>query len=188
MSSVSYTPFADPVWLNRGYSPYFTDSHRRLQKQTRKYVDDEISPFCEEWEKQGFVPAEVSSYTPCPVLYPPEAVRSKVVVTNATGPNASRKARLHCRRNLPPRSRVPGRPGSSGRDRSARMGRLPRPGGDRRASTVRISGGGLGAWVRKLDWWPAGGELRERGAEAKVSAGHAERPDEVLPRGHGTGR
>jgi hypothetical protein len=60
MSSVSYTPFADPVWLNRGYSPYYTDSHRRLQKQTRKYVDDEISPFCEEWEKQGFVPAEVS--------------------------------------------------------------------------------------------------------------------------------
>lgn len=181
MSSVSYTPFADPVWLNRGYSPYYTDSHRRLQKQTRKYVDDEISPFCEEWEKQGFVPAEVSRYAHT-------LPRIKVVVTKAIGPNPSREARLHCRRNLPPRSRVPGRPGSSSRDRSARMGRLPRPGGDRRASTVRISGGDLGAWVRKLDWWPAGGELWERGAEAKVSAGHAEGPDEVLPRGHGAGR
>lgn len=61
MASVSTTPFADPLWLNRSFSPYYTDSHRRLQKEAREYVDTYISPFCEEWEKQGAVPQEVSS-------------------------------------------------------------------------------------------------------------------------------
>ncbi|KAJ5892127.1 acyl-CoA dehydrogenase NM domain-like protein [Penicillium subrubescens] len=58
-SSVSTVPFADPLWLNRYYSPYYNDSHRRLQKEVREYVDTYITPFCEEWEKQGFVPPEV---------------------------------------------------------------------------------------------------------------------------------
>lgn len=59
--SVSNVPFADPLWLNRKHSPYYKDSHRKLQKEVRQYVDEQISPFCEEWEKQGFVPPEVSS-------------------------------------------------------------------------------------------------------------------------------
>ena len=63
MASVSTIPFADPLWLNRRFSPYYTDSHRRLQKEVREYVDTYIAPFCEEWEKQGFVPQEV-----CPQL------------------------------------------------------------------------------------------------------------------------
>lgn len=58
-SSVSTVPFADPLWLNRYYSPYYNESHRRLQKEVREYVDTHIAPFCEEWEKQGFVPPEV---------------------------------------------------------------------------------------------------------------------------------
>ncbi|KAJ5280535.1 hypothetical protein N7478_005907 [Penicillium angulare] len=59
MSSVSQTPFADPLWLNRHFSPYYNDSHLRLQKEAREYVDEYITPFCEEWESQGFVPQEV---------------------------------------------------------------------------------------------------------------------------------
>jgi hypothetical protein len=59
MTSFSTTPFADPLWLNRGFSPYYTDSHRRLQKEVREYVDTYIAPFCEEWEKTGVVPQEV---------------------------------------------------------------------------------------------------------------------------------
>ncbi|KAJ5344791.1 hypothetical protein N7452_002795 [Penicillium brevicompactum] len=59
MASVSTTPFADPLWLNRSFSPYYTESHRRLQKEAREYVDTYISPFCEDWEKQGLVPQEV---------------------------------------------------------------------------------------------------------------------------------
>lgn len=59
MASFSTIPFADPLWLNRGYSPYYNDSHRRLQKEVREYVDTYIAPFCEEWEKQGVLPQEV---------------------------------------------------------------------------------------------------------------------------------
>lgn len=63
MTSVSNVPFGDPLWLNRAYSPYYNDSHRRLQKEVRDYVDTHISPFCDDWEKQGSVPAEVGLHT-----------------------------------------------------------------------------------------------------------------------------
>ncbi|KAM0426423.1 hypothetical protein ACHAPT_008470 [Fusarium lateritium] len=51
-------PFADPLWLTRGESPYYGESHRRLQKEVRAYVDEHISPFCDEWERKGAVPQE----------------------------------------------------------------------------------------------------------------------------------
>ncbi|KAF7168501.1 hypothetical protein CNMCM6106_003668 [Aspergillus hiratsukae] len=60
-STASNTPFADPLWLNRTYSPYYTASHRRLQREVREYVDTYIAPFCEEWEQQGWVPIEVQT-------------------------------------------------------------------------------------------------------------------------------
>jgi hypothetical protein len=52
-------PFADPLWLTRGESPYYGESHRRLQKEVRAYVDEHIAPFCDEWERKGAVPQEV---------------------------------------------------------------------------------------------------------------------------------
>ena len=55
----SNTPFADPLWLTRGFLPYYTESHRRLQEDVRKYVDTHVTPFCEEWESKGAVPQEV---------------------------------------------------------------------------------------------------------------------------------
>lgn len=58
-SSVSLAPYADPPWLSRQVSPYYTESHRRLQQETRQYVSENISPFCEEWESNGHVPQEV---------------------------------------------------------------------------------------------------------------------------------
>lgn len=57
--TVSSIPFGDPLWLSRDYSPYYNESHRRLQKETREYVDTHIAPFCDEWEKTGVVPPEV---------------------------------------------------------------------------------------------------------------------------------
>ncbi|KAJ5385963.1 hypothetical protein N7509_008504 [Penicillium cosmopolitanum] len=54
--SVSNTPFADPLWLNRQSSPYYKESHRRLQREVREYVDNSITPFCEDWEKAGSIP------------------------------------------------------------------------------------------------------------------------------------
>lgn len=65
---VSDIPFGDPLWLSRAYSPYYTASHRRLQKEARAYVDTHIAPYCDEWEKQGVVPAEV--IMPSPSLFP----------------------------------------------------------------------------------------------------------------------
>ncbi|KAL4738928.1 acyl-CoA dehydrogenase NM domain-like protein [Aspergillus similis] len=61
--SMNSTPFADPLWLNRPHSasPYYTASHRRLQREVREYVDTHLTPYCEEWEQQGFVPPEVQA-------------------------------------------------------------------------------------------------------------------------------
>jgi alkylation response protein AidB-like acyl-CoA dehydrogenase len=54
----SKTPFADPLWLTRGLSPYYNESHKRLQKEVRDYVDTHITPNCDEWESNGVVPEE----------------------------------------------------------------------------------------------------------------------------------
>lgn len=58
-NSQSLTPYADPPWLSREVSPYYTASHRRLQQEVREYVAQNITPFCEEWEREGSVPPEV---------------------------------------------------------------------------------------------------------------------------------
>ncbi|PNP74302.1 hypothetical protein FNYG_12351 [Fusarium nygamai] len=52
----SNIPFADPVWHKDSSHPYFKDSHRKLQRFSREYVDSEITPNAPEWEAQGFVP------------------------------------------------------------------------------------------------------------------------------------
>lgn len=59
MASSIQAPFADPIWHSRYHSPYYDDSHRRLQQEVRDYVDREIIPFCEQWEREGRVPPEV---------------------------------------------------------------------------------------------------------------------------------
>src|SRR5665213_526897 len=40
-------------------SVYFREEHDALRAQLRRFVDEEIKPHGEEWEKQGFVPREV---------------------------------------------------------------------------------------------------------------------------------
>lgn len=61
MTSMSISPFADPLWYTRGHSPYYNESHIRLRDEVRAYVDQYIAPNCEEWEKNGAVPLEVSA-------------------------------------------------------------------------------------------------------------------------------
>ena len=61
MPPTSVAPYADPPYLSRGVSPYYKDSHLRLQREVRQYVDERIAPFCEEWERNGSVPADVIS-------------------------------------------------------------------------------------------------------------------------------
>ncbi|ORY67542.1 acyl-CoA dehydrogenase [Pseudomassariella vexata] len=55
----STTPFAEPLWYSRPGNPHYTDSHRRLRDEIRRYVDTEIEPFCSEWEAMGSIPAAV---------------------------------------------------------------------------------------------------------------------------------
>ena len=52
-------PFAEPLWHSRGLSPYYTESHRLLQKEVREYVDVKLLPYSEQWEREGAIPAEV---------------------------------------------------------------------------------------------------------------------------------
>lgn len=53
------SPFADPIWYTRGDSPYYDESHVRLSKEVRKYVETFIDPYCSEWEHNGGIPHEV---------------------------------------------------------------------------------------------------------------------------------
>lgn len=51
---LSQVPYAEPVWLTpQFHSPYYTESHRKLQKATRKFVDEVIKPEAQEKEKDG---------------------------------------------------------------------------------------------------------------------------------------
>jgi alkylation response protein AidB-like acyl-CoA dehydrogenase len=51
--------YSDPLYITRGASPYYRESHYRLQRELRAYVDTQFSPFCEEWETKGKIPDEV---------------------------------------------------------------------------------------------------------------------------------
>ncbi|BFZ55814.1 hypothetical protein PYCC9005_002855 [Savitreella phatthalungensis] len=52
-------PFADPLWYTTLDSPHYNDSHRSLVKTIRKYVDEELTPNCADWESEGHVPEAV---------------------------------------------------------------------------------------------------------------------------------
>ena len=54
-------PWAEPAWYNTLSSPYYNDSHRRLRKFVREYIDENVLPYSEEWEEAGVVPKEVCS-------------------------------------------------------------------------------------------------------------------------------
>ncbi|KAF8557449.1 peroxisomal acyl-CoA-dehydrogenase [Imleria badia] len=47
----SQVPFAEPTWLSDGFhSPYYKESHRRLQLAMRKFVDEVVKP--EAWVRE----------------------------------------------------------------------------------------------------------------------------------------
>jgi hypothetical protein len=56
----SFAPFAEPPWYNAINSPHYKDSHRRLRRFIREYVDEHIIPNCEEWEASGQIPREAA--------------------------------------------------------------------------------------------------------------------------------
>lgn len=50
--------YAEPAW-HYSPSPYYTDFHRQFQKKVRAFVDVEILPFINEWEKAEKYPPEL---------------------------------------------------------------------------------------------------------------------------------
>ncbi|GJE96594.1 acyl-CoA dehydrogenase [Phanerochaete sordida] len=55
----SDVPYAEPSWLSEGYySPYFKESHRRLQKAVRELVDELIYPDAQARELDGKRPSQ----------------------------------------------------------------------------------------------------------------------------------
>ncbi|KAH9964363.1 peroxisomal acyl-CoA-dehydrogenase [Lactifluus volemus] len=57
-AAISKVPFAEPTWLAEGYhSPYYKESHRRLQKAFRGFVDDVIYPDAQAREEDGKRPS-----------------------------------------------------------------------------------------------------------------------------------
>jgi acyl-CoA dehydrogenase len=52
-------PFADPPWQTGAPSPYYTDSHRRLQKACREFISEHLTKHALEWETAEEVPSHV---------------------------------------------------------------------------------------------------------------------------------
>lgn len=58
---MSYTmptpvPFAEPAWLMGLPSPYYKPTHREFQRRCRTFVDEHLSPYAVEWERDEIVP------------------------------------------------------------------------------------------------------------------------------------
>ncbi|KZM23360.1 uncharacterized protein EKO05_0009790 [Ascochyta rabiei] len=58
---LSPVPYAEPLWLRPQFkSPYFKESHRKFQKEVRKFIDKEVRPVAQECEKSGkYIPQEL---------------------------------------------------------------------------------------------------------------------------------
>ncbi|KAL3422499.1 acyl-dehydrogenase family protein [Phlyctema vagabunda] len=51
---LSVVPYGEPTWLTPQFkSPYYNDSHRRLQKAMREFTDVYVTPEAQECEKTG---------------------------------------------------------------------------------------------------------------------------------------
>ncbi len=56
----SDVPFSEPSWYRAGFqSPYYNDSHRAFRAKVREFVDRELIPNVDDWEKAGAVPADL---------------------------------------------------------------------------------------------------------------------------------
>ncbi|KAI9000561.1 acyl-CoA dehydrogenase [Trametes punicea] len=57
--AISEVPYAEPSWLTQAYkSPYYKESHHRLQQAVRRLVDEVIYPDAQEREPQGKPPSQ----------------------------------------------------------------------------------------------------------------------------------
>ncbi len=60
MSTENVTvPFAEPPWLNGLPSKYYTESHKKWQRDTREFIDRELNAHAVEWETKEEIPLTV---------------------------------------------------------------------------------------------------------------------------------
>lgn len=52
-------PFSEPPWLNGLPSPYYDESHHRLQKECRSFIYEHLHKNALEWETAEDVPPHV---------------------------------------------------------------------------------------------------------------------------------
>ncbi|KAI8345337.1 acyl-CoA dehydrogenase/oxidase [Blakeslea trispora] len=52
-------PYGDPTWYQEWNSPYYKESHIKLRKEVRAFVEKEVMPFCHEWSEAKAIPREV---------------------------------------------------------------------------------------------------------------------------------
>ncbi|GJE96570.1 acyl-CoA dehydrogenase NM domain-like protein [Phanerochaete sordida] len=56
--ALSKVPYAEPTWLTDGYhSPYFKESHKKLQEAMRQFVDEVVYPDAQLHEEDGKRPS-----------------------------------------------------------------------------------------------------------------------------------
>jgi hypothetical protein len=56
---VPHQPYSEPTWLSKAYhSPYYSESHRALQKVMRKVVDEVIYPDAQAREDDNKYPSQ----------------------------------------------------------------------------------------------------------------------------------
>lgn len=58
---MSVVPYGEPTWLTPQFkSPYYKESHRKLQRALRIWTDEELTPVAQECEKNGtHIPQEL---------------------------------------------------------------------------------------------------------------------------------
>lgn len=52
-------PYGDPSWYQNFNSPYYNESHLKVRKAMREWVDKEVTPFCHEWSENKEIPRSV---------------------------------------------------------------------------------------------------------------------------------
>ncbi|KIK63162.1 hypothetical protein GYMLUDRAFT_483557 [Collybiopsis luxurians FD-317 M1] len=59
IGDISKVPYAEPTWLTEGYySPYYSETHRELQKAVRKFTDEYLIPDAQAREEDGKRPSQ----------------------------------------------------------------------------------------------------------------------------------
>eukprot|EP00448_Togula_jolla_P006368 CAMPEP_0170595006 /NCGR_PEP_ID=MMETSP0224-20130122/14313_1 /TAXON_ID=285029 /ORGANISM="Togula jolla, Strain CCCM 725" /LENGTH=435 /DNA_ID=CAMNT_0010919121 /DNA_START=69 /DNA_END=1377 /DNA_ORIENTATION=+ len=52
-------PFSDPAWYQAYNTPYYNDTHKKLRKQLRTFVQDELMDNIHDWDENHLIPKEV---------------------------------------------------------------------------------------------------------------------------------